>query len=71
MKKMLECNQEERKKTCACTYDCSRRGKGCGGLENHLTKNQLPRCVFAKISNETERSYNRNFDYFAKLVINR
>jgi len=71
MKKMIECNQEERKKACACSYDCERRGKCCDCLENHLSKNQLPGCAFAKISKEVEESYNRDFEYFAELVLKR
>jgi len=31
--------------------------------------NELPGCVFAKISKDAERSYNRDFNYFAKLVL--
>lgn len=66
---MVECNQEERKNSCACTYDCHRRGKCCECLEYHLSMDQLPGCVFAKISKDAERSYNRDFDYFARLVL--
>ena len=69
MEKMIECNQEELKKACACSYDCSRRSKCCECLENHLSMNQLPGCAFAKISKEAEKSYNRDFEYFAKLVL--
>ncbi|GAG85674.1 unnamed protein product [marine sediment metagenome] len=70
MKKMIECNQETRKKACAYSYDCERRGKCCECLEHHLSKNQLPGCAFAKFSKEAEKSYNRDFEYFAKLVVN-
>ena len=68
---MTECNIEGRKKSCACTYDCQRRGKCCECLEHHLSKNQLPGCTFAKISKEAEKSYNRDIQYFAKLVLRR
>jgi len=68
---MIECNQEVRKKVCVCTYDCQRRGKCCECLEYHLSKNQLPGCAFAKISKEAEKSYNRDIEYFAKLVLRR
>jgi hypothetical protein len=32
---------------------------------------QLPGCVFAKISEDAEATYNRDFEYFAKLVLDR
>ncbi|MFX1425722.1 MAG: DUF6485 family protein [Promethearchaeota archaeon] len=67
---MIECNQYERKKVCACTYDCQRRGKCCECIEYHLSMNQLPGCAFARISKKAEKSYNRDFKYFAKLVLN-
>jgi hypothetical protein len=31
--------------------------------------NELPGCAFAKISEEAERTYNRDFKYFANLVL--
>lgn len=68
---MTECNQKELKETCACTYDCSRRGKCCECIQYHLQMNQLPGCVFAKISEEAEGTYNRDFEYFAKLVLDK
>ncbi|TXT59238.1 MAG: hypothetical protein BAJALOKI3v1_1100005 [Promethearchaeota archaeon] len=67
---MVDCNQEELKNKCACTYSsCSRRGKCCKCIEYHLSMNELPGCIFAKISKGAERSYNRSFKYFAKLVL--
>jgi hypothetical protein len=66
---MTECNLEELKNNCTCTYDCHRRGKCCDCVEYHLSMNQLPGCAFAKISKEAERSYNRDFEYFANLVL--
>ncbi len=66
---MTDCNQEKNLKNCTCTYDCSRRGKCCECMEYHLGMEQLPGCVFAKISPEAERSYNRDFEYFARLVL--
>ena len=65
---MTDCKQEERKNICTCTYNCSRRGKCCECIEYHLAMNQLPGCAFAKISLEAEASYNRSFNYFAKLI---
>jgi hypothetical protein len=67
--KMTECNQEDRKRDCTCTYDCHRRGKCCDCIEYHLSMNQLPGCVFAKISKDAEKTYNRDFEYFAELIL--
>jgi len=66
---MPECKQDEWEKKCTCTYSCSRRGKCCECISYHLAMDQLPGCVFAKISKEAEKSYNRDFEYFAKLVL--
>lgn len=68
---MTECNQEDLQSTCACTYSsCSRRGRCCECIDYHLSMNELPGCVFAKISKDAEKTYNRSFEYFAKLVLN-
>jgi len=66
---MSECYQEKRQKSCTCTYSCSRRGKCCECIDYHLSMDQLPGCVFAKISKDAEKAYNRDFEYFAKLVL--
>ena len=64
---MPECSPRE---DCSCTYtSCSRRGKCCECIKYHLGKNQLPGCAFAKISKDAESSYDRSFEYFAKLVL--
>ena len=69
---MTDCNQAELAKDCSCTYStCSRRGKCCECIQYHLKKDELPGCVFAKISKEAESSYNRDFEYFAKLVLDK
>ena len=66
---MPECNQEELKKSCPCTYSsCSRLGKCCECIQYHLRMNELPGCVFAKISKEAEKTYDRSFEYFASLI---
>ena len=65
---MVECNQDERKDICTCSYSCSRRGKCCECIQYHLKRNELPGCVFAKISKDAEATYNRSFTYFADLV---
>ena len=66
---MTECNQDEIKKRCSCTYSsCSRLGKCCECIQYHLRMDELPGCVFAKISKESEASYDRSFQHFANLV---
>ena len=66
---MVECNQSQLRETCSCTYSCSRRGKCCECVSYHLKMNELPGCFFAKISPEAERTYDRDFKYFAELVL--
>ena len=66
---MTDCGLDKRKKSCTCTYNCSRRGKCCDCMEYHLAMNQLPGCAFAKISKDAEKTYNRDFEYFARLVL--
>jgi hypothetical protein len=67
---MSECNIKEREDSCACTYSsCSRRGKCIECIQYHLNMDQLPGCVFAKISKEAEVTYNRDFKYFAQLIL--
>ncbi|KKN37924.1 hypothetical protein LCGC14_0758460 [marine sediment metagenome] len=67
---MRECDQEERKDECTCTYNCHRRGKCCECIDYYLPMNQLPGCIIAKVSKAAEKSYNRDFEYFAKLIAN-
>ncbi len=68
---MTECNQDQLRETCPCTYNSSRRGKCCECIKYHLSMNELPGCVFAKISKQAEKTYNRDFEYFAHLVLNK
>ena len=67
---MVNCNQDELIKGCPCSYTtCSRKGKCCECVSYHLKSNELPGCAFAKFSKDAERSYDRSFPYFAKLVL--
>lgn len=68
---MVDCSIDELKKSCPCTYDCHRRGKCCECVMYHREMGQLPGCFFAKISPEAEKTYNRDFEYFANLVLNK
>ena len=67
---MVDCNHEKTKNSfCTCTYSCSRRGKCCECVKYHIAMDQLPGCFFAKISKDAERTYDRDFEYFARLVL--
>jgi hypothetical protein len=62
----MECKQTENLKHCSCTYDaCSRRGLCCECVSHHLKARQLPGCFFPP---EAERTYDRSFAHFARLV---
>ena len=66
---MVDCDQKELSNSCTCTYSsCSRMGKCCDCIKYHLRMNELPGCVFAKISKDAERSYDRSFEHFASLI---
>jgi hypothetical protein len=65
----MECKQENNKKKCNCTYSpCSRKGICCDCLNYHLPNRELPACCFPA---DAERTYDRSFEYFARLVTQR
>jgi hypothetical protein len=62
----MECKKEKNRKDCTCTYDpCSRKGTCCDCLASHLRRRELPGCCFSR---EAERTYDRSFEHFARLV---
>ncbi len=62
----MECKTARNEKSCTCTYDpCSRKGVCCDCLQYHLRMKELPGCAFSK---EAEKTYDRSFSHFAKLV---
>ena len=62
----MECGKTVNLKNCNCSYEpCSRKGICCECLEHHLKSRQLPACCFP---DKAERTFNRSFDFFAKLV---
>jgi hypothetical protein len=62
----MECNKAKNLKGCTCTYDpCSRKGICCECVRYHLQSRQLPGCFFPAAA---ERTYDRSFQHFAKLV---
>ena len=65
----MECNINENKAKCNCTYEpCSRKGKCCECIAYHLEMNELPACVLPP---EIERTYDRSFKRFAEWVTGR
>ena len=62
----MECKQERNKNWCNCSYEpCSRKGICCDCIRYHLQMRELPACVFP---DSAERTYNRSFELFARLV---
>ena len=61
----MECNKEHNLENCNCTYPCSKKGICCECISYHLQMRQLPACCFPK---EAEATYDRSFEYFARLV---
>ena len=63
---MTKCNIDKNMKKCNCSYEpCSRKGVCCDCLSYHLKSRQLPGCCFP---DDAERTYDRSFDHFARLV---
>jgi len=62
----MDCKQAKNLKNCTCTYSsCSRRGVCCDCVRYHLGAGELPGCFFPP---EAERTYDRSFAHFARLV---
>lgn len=62
----MECRKEQHLARCNCSYEpCSRKGICCECLSYHLRSRELPACCFP---NDAERTYNRSFEHFARLV---
>ncbi len=62
----MECRQEKNLASCSCTYEpCGRKGVCCDCLRYHLASRQLPGCCFTSAG---ERTYDRSFEHFARLV---
>jgi hypothetical protein len=65
----MECRQEQNKKNCNCTYEpCPQKGICCDCVKYHLASRELPACYFPA---DAERSYDRSFEHFARLVTQR
>jgi hypothetical protein len=62
----MDCKQDTNLERCNCTYNpCTRKGTCCDCLQYHLRMRELPACVFPAAA---ERTYDRSFDHFARLV---
>jgi len=62
----MECKQSKNLSRCNCSYEpCSRKGICCDCIQYHLRSRELPACAFP---DEAERTYDRSFEHFAKLV---
>ncbi len=65
----MDCKKETNLTRCTCTYEpCSRKGACCDCVQYHLRLRELPGCVFDA---RGERTYDRSFEHFARLVAER
>jgi hypothetical protein len=65
----MECRQAQNKQNCNCSYEpCSKKTTCCECLRFHLGSRELPACCFPR---EAERTYDRSFEHFARLVTQR
>jgi hypothetical protein len=62
----MDCKRETTLQRCSCTYEpCPRKGACCDCIAYHLRMRDLPACAFDA---EAERTYDRSFEHFARLV---
>jgi hypothetical protein len=62
----MECKKAHNLKICNCTHEpCPRKGICCACIAHHLQNRQLPACCFPA---DAERTYDRSFEHFARLV---
>ena len=62
----MECKQAQNRQNCNCSYEpCLKKGACCDCLLFHLSSRELPACCFPP---DAERSYDRSFEHFARLV---
>lgn len=65
----MDCKKEKNLKNCNCTYEpCPRKGLCCECVQYHLQARELPACFFPS---SAERTYDRSFEHFARLVAQR
>lgn len=64
--RLMECKKSNNSRFCNCSYaGCPRQGVCCECLQYHLGMRQLPACCFPEA---VERTYDRSFERFARLV---
>jgi len=62
----MECKQAKNLEQCTCSYgSCPRKGLCCECVSYHLKARELPGCFFPP---DAERTYDRSFAHFARLV---
>ncbi|MEI7902504.1 MAG: DUF6485 family protein [bacterium] len=62
----MNCKKEDNARRCNCSYEpCSRKGVCCDCIAYHVASRQLPACCFSAAA---ERTYDRSFEHFARLV---
>jgi hypothetical protein len=59
---MTECNREQNRAKCNCTYEpCNRKGICCECMRYHLRSDELPACFFP---DDVEKTYDRSIEKF-------
>jgi len=65
---MVECNIDENKLRCNCTYPCSKKGMCCECILYHRNRGELPACYF---TDDTEKTYDRTIENFIRVHQNK
>jgi hypothetical protein len=62
---MMNCNAEQNKEKCNCTYEpCERKGMCCECIRYHRLKGELPACLFPA---DVEKTYDRSIERFIQV----
>lgn len=62
---MRECNVQENKASCPCTYEpCSRKGICCECIKYHWSMGELPGCLFPP---DVEKTFDRSIARFVAI----
>lgn len=61
---LSECKIDVNKKTCNCTYPCSRQGVCCECLKYHWNMGEVPACFFP---DDVEKTYDRSIENFIRV----
>lgn len=60
-----QCNVEQNKQRCACTYtSCNKTGICCECIVYHKNRGELPGCLFPA---SAEKTYDRSIAHFVRL----